>query len=110
MHALFVWLAHTWLGIAMRDSTWAFASIEMAHLLGLALLGGSVQLVDLRLLRLVLPAHNAGQLSREVQPVLLGSLVFTMLSGFLLLASDPLKYYYNPAFRWKIALVIAVVI
>ena len=50
MQLAFVWLEHSWLGIAVNESKWAFAALEAGHLLSLAMLGGAVLLVDLRIL------------------------------------------------------------
>jgi len=36
--------------VAMRSSSWAFPVIASLHLMGLALLGGAVLIVDLRLM------------------------------------------------------------
>jgi len=38
------------IGAGIKNSTWLFPGIEAVHLLALALLGGSVLLLDLRLL------------------------------------------------------------
>ena len=50
LHGWFMALAHSPLGHAMQTSKWDFAVVEMVHLLALALLGGSVLVIDLRLL------------------------------------------------------------
>ena len=43
----FLWLATTPVGRYMNDSTFGFAGVEAAHLLGLAVLGGVVLLLSL---------------------------------------------------------------
>ena len=40
----------TALGLAMRQSTWLYPAVETAHIIGLALLFGSIAVLDLRLL------------------------------------------------------------
>jgi hypothetical protein len=97
----FHWLAHTHIGIAMRDSTWGFAVVEILHLLALAIFGGSVLLVDIRLLGFGFKTQSAPQIAREFLPLTIGGVVAMFLSGSLLLASGPMRYYYNPAFRIK---------
>ena len=47
---LFQWLEYSSLLVAMRSSPWLFPVIATIHLLGLAVLGGAVLVVDLRLL------------------------------------------------------------
>jgi len=46
----FVSLAHSHLGQYMQTSKWGFAIVETVHLLALAILGGAVLIVDLRLI------------------------------------------------------------
>jgi hypothetical protein len=63
-------LAHSPLGHAMQTSRWGFAVVEMVHLLGLAILGGSVLIVDLRLLGVILKGESAITINRELSRVL----------------------------------------
>jgi hypothetical protein len=80
-------------GAMIHDSTWLFAIIESFHLMGLALLGGAILLVDLRLLGLGLREESATKLARDAQPVLIGSLVLMLISGTLLYLSEATKFY-----------------
>lgn len=48
----FAWVDGSTLGHAIRDSLWLFPVIEASHLLGLAVIGGSVLIVNMRLLGL----------------------------------------------------------
>jgi hypothetical protein len=98
---LFHWLDRTALGAVMKDSKWAFAVIEMVHLLGLALLGGVVLIVNLRLLGLVLRTRPADRIARDLAPLLKGSLAVMVVSGIPLVAEETMKCYYSPAFRLK---------
>jgi hypothetical protein len=76
----------------------------MVHLLALAILGGSVLVVDLRLLGVVLETESARGLGRDLGRVLICSLTLMVLSGIALLSEEAGKCYYSPAFRWKMAL------
>jgi hypothetical protein len=99
--AFFHWLANTAIGIAMRDSTWGFAIVEVGHLLALAIFGGAVLLVDLRLLGWGFNTQPTSKVARELLPLTAGGVLVMFISGALLLASGPMRYYYNPAFRIK---------
>ena len=46
---LFTWADHTAIGMAIRASRWLFPVIEAFHPVALALLGGTVLIVDMRL-------------------------------------------------------------
>lgn len=110
MLSLFVALGHSWLGQYMQASRWGFAVVEAMHLLGLAILGGVVLIVDLRLLGLVLKSESARTLSRGLSKTLLTSLIVMLLTGIALVSEEALKCYNSPAFRWKMALLAAAVL
>ncbi len=106
---LFQWLGSSWLSNAIRESRWAFATIEVFHLLGLALLGGSALTLGGRILGLVVARQPVSVVARETTPVALTGLLVLLVSGTLLVADGPLRYYANVAFRAKMLLVIAAV-
>ena len=97
----FEWCESTALGTAIRMSPWAFAVIESVHLLGLAVIGGAVLLVDLRMLGFGLTNQRIAELARAVFPWLVGSLVVMLLTGVALFLSEPLKCYDSRAFWVK---------
>jgi len=100
----FRWLSHTSFSVYLRHSTWGFAVIETVHLLGLAAFGGSILIVDLRLLGVGLRRQPVERIAREMWPIALGSLALMVASGLLLVTTGPLKYYYSPSFRIKMLL------
>jgi hypothetical protein len=67
-----------------------FALVETVHLIALALLGGSVLLVDLRLLGVVLKRDSTADIKRDLSRVLLGSLGLVILSGIAMLSEEAL--------------------
>ena len=98
------------MGEAIRNSLWLFPIIEAFHLLGLAVIGGAILIVDFRLLGLGLRAHPLARLARDVQPWVLGSIVVMIVSGFPLFVSEAIKCYYSFAFWTKMtALLLAIV-
>ena len=101
--AFFTWCENTPLGELIRASKWLFPVIESFHLLGLAVIGGAVLLVDLRLLGLGLPRQPVAQLWRDTRPWLLGSLAVMIASGVMLFTSEATKLYYHEAFWVKMA-------
>jgi uncharacterized protein DUF6644 len=89
------------LGEAIRNSLWLFPVIESAHLLALAMVGGSILVVDLRLFGVGLQKQPVSQLARDAQPWLVGSLLVMVASGIPLFMSEALKCYYHAAFWVK---------
>jgi len=94
----------------MQTSQWDFAIVEMVHLIALAFLGGSVLVVDLRLLGLILKGESARTIGRDLSRTLLLSLGAMVLSGIALLSEEAGKCFYSPAFRWKMALLAAAIL
>jgi hypothetical protein len=97
----FEWIASTSLSQAISTSTWAFAVIESVHLLALSVIGGAVLIVDLRLLGFGLTRQTIGEVARDAQPWLIGSLIVMLVTGVLLFVSEPVKCYYSVPFRVK---------
>jgi Family of unknown function (DUF6644) len=95
------WIAASRLGQAISTSTWAFAVIESVHLLALAVIGGAVLIVDLRLLGFGLHAQPVERVARDAWPWFVGSWVVMIATGILLFVSEPLKLYYSTMFFWK---------
>jgi hypothetical protein len=73
----------------------------MVHLIALAILGGVVLILDLRLFGVLFSKHSAHYLSRQLSPIFRMSLAAMLVSGVLMVFSEALKCYYNPAFRLK---------
>ena len=106
----FEWAAATSLGQAISTSTWAFAVIESGHLLALAVIGGAVLIVDLRLLGFGLKNQPIAQIARDTQPWLVGSLIMMIATGILLFVSEPMKLYYSTSFAVKMTCLALVIV
>lgn len=109
MTALVQLMQNAGVSVAIRDSFWLFPAIEGVHLLALALLGGTVLIVDLRLLGLGLVGESAASVARAVRPWMWGALVVTLVSGVLLFGSQATGYAANPMFQLKMAVLVAAV-
>ena len=106
----FEWCENTAIGEAVRDSIWLFPLIESVHLAALALIGGAVLLVNMRLLGLVLKRQPLRELARDAHPWLVGGLLVMFASGIPLFLSESIKCYYSFAFWVKMSALLLVVI
>ena len=94
----------------LNQNEWSFPVTEVFHLLGFALLIGTIFMVDLRLMGLGMKRQSAAQLVKATAPWTLVGLTFVLISGPLIFLSDPALYLYNASFRFKITtLVIAII-
>ena len=107
---IFYWLEYTPLLIEMRSSAWLFPAIATLHLIGLAIIGGAVLVVDLRLLGLGLTRQPAAQLARGAEPLLLSGIAIMLLTGPWLFMCFATKYYYLTPFWIKLASLAAVLV
>lgn len=107
----FDYIEHTRHGTIIRDSIWQFAAIEAVHLLALAVIGGAVLIVDLRLMGWTLKRQPVSQIARDAEPWLIGSLLMMLLTGYLLFSSlAASKYYVNLAFQLKMYFLFAAIV
>src|SRR5438128_2170750 len=97
----FQWCENSGLIVVMRSSVWLFPVIESLHLMGLALIGGAVLMVDLRLLGFGLRRQPVAQVAQDAQRWLLVSLLVMLPTGLLLFMASAVKCYYLPAFWVK---------
>jgi Family of unknown function (DUF6644) len=104
------WSEATGLGKMIRNSQYAFPIVEFFHLAALAIIGGAVLIVDMRLLGLGLKKTSVAQLAKDAQPWMTGSLIVMLVSGIALYSSEATKCYQSTAFWIKmIALALAMV-
>ena len=101
LYDVFDRLELTFVGAVIRDSAWLFPVIESVHLLGLALLGGSILIVDLRLMGFGLARESTAYVLEQARPWFLSALATMAMTGIPLLLSEALKCYFRPAFWVK---------
>ena len=102
LYKIFDWLELTFIGSTIRDSIWLFPVIESFHLIGLAILGGSILIVDFRLVGLGLNQLPIRQVALSCRPWFIFSLFLMFCTGIPLFLSEAIKCYYNPFFWIKI--------
>jgi len=95
------WLAETPLSVQIRESNWTYPIIESVHVLGLCLFVGLLLLWDLRLVGITLRRVAVSEVWRRLIPWIALGAVIMVVSGLLLFASDPVRFYGNIFFRIK---------
>jgi hypothetical protein len=104
MMPLFQWLQDTPLAQTIRHSAALIALLEIIHLIGLALLIGTILMVDLSLLGLGIGRQPVSRIARELSSFTVLGLTIMLLSGPLILTSEAVRCYKTPAFWVKMAL------
>ena len=104
------WCNNSFFGHGIRGSVWLFPFIEIFHLLGLGVLGGTILVLNLRLLGLGFRGDRAADLARDCRPWMVGSLAVMLASGFLLFSTEAVKMYGNWAFRAKMSFLLLAIL
>jgi hypothetical protein len=94
------------LGVAMRQWLWLYPAVEVVHLAGIALLVGSVLVLDVRLLGFsrTLPVRR---LAAHVLPWTIGSFALILPSGLAMFVAHAGDLIASPVFALKMCLIIA---
>jgi hypothetical protein len=107
LFAFFEWLETSPLGGFVKDQAATFAIIEAVHLMGLALLGGTVLAQDLRLLNVVMRDVPSNVVTEQAHRWFKVGLWMLLLTGVPMLAGVATKCYHNP-FYWTKMIALAV--
>lgn len=95
---------------ALNGAEWVFPTCEIFHIVGFGISIGMIAAVDFSLLGGALRRKAAPQLLRTTAPWTLTALVIVLLAGLLLFLTNPLHYYYNLSFRFKIGTLLVAII
>ncbi len=102
--AFLEWLQSTWIGTIVAESVWGYPTFETMHAIGMAMLIGSLGLIDLRVLgyKAELPLLGV----RSLLPLAWIGFTLNAFSGTLLFMSNAVEFFDNIMFRFKIVLII----
>jgi hypothetical protein len=84
--------------------------VQTFHILAIAAIMGSVVMVDLRVLGLALHSQPPAELLRRSMPWMWWSLPVLALSGLMFVLARPGRYFVNPVFGLKFALLVPAVL
>lgn len=104
--ALLSWLEATSLAIRIRESLFLFPLLESVHVIGLALVFGTIAIIDLRLLGVASSERPFKRMASDILKWTWGAFGLTALTGSLMFITNAGVYYHNFYFRTKMALLI----
>jgi len=111
LQPLFQWIEATELAMWINNSKYAFAVIECFHILALAIIGGSIVVVDARLLGFGFRNQKVSDVAAAARPWLIGSLILIIVTGYGMFSSLAAgKYYWNIGFWLKMYFLAAAII
>ena len=107
MQALWESIESSELAFQIGATAW-FPLLESLHVLGLALLLGSLLMIDLRLVGLVARDQEPAGLAAGMMVWVWSGFVMVIVTGTGMFISRPSAYAANPAFQIKLALLLLV--
>lgn len=97
-------LADSQVGTTIAESSWIFPALEVLHVIGLAIVVGTIAVVDLRLLSLASKHRSVRELTDETLPYTYAGFAIALTSGVLMFISNAVTYFENTPFRVKLIL------
>ena len=99
-------LQESGLAVWIRDSLYAFPLLESVHVIGLAIVFGTIAVIDLRLLGSASAHRSFHRVAADVLPWTLAAFVVTALTGVLMFMTNAVVYFNNGYFRAKVLLLV----
>jgi len=96
------WLQNTSVAIHIRDSLLLFPLLESTHVIGLAIVVGTVVIIDLRLLGLATTHRAFSRLGADTLPWTLCGFAVAAVTGALMFTTNATVYFHNTWFRAKV--------
>ena len=99
-------LEATGLATKIRDSLFIFPLLEATHVIGLALVFGTIAIIDLRLIGLASSQRSFKLMYADILKWTWGAFMLTGLTGALMFITNATVYYHNFYFRTKMLLLV----
>ncbi|MDD9890878.1 MAG: hypothetical protein OXU66_16060 [Gammaproteobacteria bacterium] len=77
--------------------------IQTVHILGIAVVMGTIAFQSLRILGLAIPSQTFPEITQRVMPIFWIALVIMIWSGSFFVFGRPNRYFNNPVFLWKMS-------
>lgn len=102
--AFLEWLQGTWVGVLVAESLWGYPLFETIHTVGMAMLIGSLGLINLRVLGYKPELPLIG--TRQLLPLAWVGFTLNAISGSLLFTSNAVEFFNSYTFRIKMLLIV----
>src|SRR6266853_5508737 len=104
--AFLKWLEATPVASGIRNSLFVFPLLESAHVIGLALVLGSIVVIDLRLLGVASRERSFTRMASDILKWTWAAFLLTAATGVLMFMTNAVVYSNNTAFRVKVVLLV----
>src|SRR5688572_10573835 len=100
------WLQQSSVAVQIRDSLYSFPLLESIHVVGLALVFGTIAILDLRLLGLASTNRAVSRILADLLTWTWVAFVVTAATGGLMFITNAVVYFNNTFFRAKMILLV----
>jgi hypothetical protein len=104
------WLGTTWLSHTIQTIGWIIPTLQVMHILSVAVVFSAAVLVNLRIFRLFERDEPLRDVARRFLPWIWPVLVILLVTGSLLIIGEPRRSLVNPTFFIKMALLLAAIL
>jgi hypothetical protein len=100
------WLGNTDWSVRMLESFWVWPLLESTHTLSIAFFVGTAIMMDLRLMGLRFGKVRASDFTGRMLNLTRIGFAVTAVTGVVIFYSNPLRYWHNIFFRFKLILLV----
>ena len=100
------WLATTPLSMFVAGQAWVVPAVQTVHILAIAVVMGSVVIINLRVLGLVSPSQSIDALARRFVAPAGGAILILAITGALMIAGEPTRAIFRYVFWAKMTLLV----
>lgn len=83
--------------------------VQTFHILSIGVVMGTIVMLNLRVLGWAVPSQSLSEMTRRLMPWLWSALAVSLLSGLMFVLARPRRYFVNPVFGIKFALLFAAI-
>lgn len=103
------WLATTPASQTIQEVSWVIPTLQSVHIACIAIVMGSIALIDLRLLGVTGLSQSISDITKRQLPWVWVALVILFLTGAILIVGEPARSLENPAFQAKMLMLLCVI-
>lgn len=94
----------------LNNNEWSFPLFECFHIAFFAFSVGTIAMLDYRILGLGFHHQKPSEILKGTSIWTLVGLIIVITSGIIIFTTDPIRYYYSWAFRYKMFALLAAII
>lgn len=106
VNAMLEWLQATSVAVQIRDGLYTFPVLESIHVVGLALVFGTIAILDLRLLGVASLDRPVSRILGDLLKWTWAAFAVTAVTGGLMFMTNAVVYFNNTYFRAKMILLV----